>query len=91
MNDIEFHQPRPLLLHCDNQSSITLTKIPCHHDRSKHINIRYHYFHEKVEQGNVMVVYCPIENMVANVLTKALPRPKHMKCLTFMEIIEFHD
>ncbi len=65
MNDIEFHQPRLLLLHCDNQSSITLTKIPCHHDRSKHINIRYHYFHEKVEHGNVMVVYCPIENIIA--------------------------
>jgi hypothetical protein len=38
-----------------------------------------------------MVVYCPIENMVANELKKVLPRPKHMKRLTFMKITKFHD
>jgi hypothetical protein len=64
MKEIKFHQQGPLLWHCDNQSCITLTKNPFHHDRPKHIDIKHHYFHEKIKHGNITILYCPIENMV---------------------------
>ncbi len=38
-----------------------------------------------------IVIYYPIEDTIDNVLTKALPKPKHMKCLTLMRIIELLD
>jgi hypothetical protein len=91
MKEIRFHQLRPPLLHCDNQSCITLIKNPCHDDRSKQIDIKHHYHHEKIEHENIIVLYYPIEDMIGNVLTKALPKPKHMKCLTLMRIIELPD
>jgi hypothetical protein len=72
--------------------SIVLTKNPFHHDRSKHIDKKNHYFHEKVEHGDIMVVYCSTdEDRVVIVLTKTPPRPKHMKCLILMRIIEFSN
>jgi hypothetical protein len=78
-------------LHCDNQLCITLTKNPCHDDRSKHIDIKHHYLHEKKKHENIIVIYYPIEDTIDDVLTKALPKPKHMKCLTLMRIIELLD
>jgi hypothetical protein len=91
MKEIRFHQLGPLLLHCDNQSCIALTKNHCHDDRSKHIDIKHHYLHEKKKQKNIIVIYYPTEDMIDKVLTKALPKPKHMKCLTVMRIIELLD
>ena len=32
-----------MVVHCDNQSCIKLTENPVFHDRSKHIDMRYHY------------------------------------------------
>lgn len=43
MTDIGYHQWKELPLYCDNTSTIALTKNPRNHDRSKHIDIKYHY------------------------------------------------
>jgi hypothetical protein len=91
MKEIGFHQLGPPLLHCDDELCITLTKNPCHDNRSKHIDIKHHYHQEKIEHENIIVLYYPIEDMIGNVLTKALPKTKHMKCLTLMRIIELPD
>jgi len=34
---------RPIMIHCDNQSCIKLSQNPVFHDRSKHIEIKYHH------------------------------------------------
>jgi len=36
---------------CDNQSYIKMLENPVFHDRSKHIQIKYHYIHDMVEKG----------------------------------------
>ncbi|KIK33531.1 hypothetical protein CY34DRAFT_99424, partial [Suillus luteus UH-Slu-Lm8-n1] len=36
----------------------------------------YHYIHFCVKDGSIELLYCPMENMVANTLTKALPSVK---------------
>ncbi|GMF58356.1 unnamed protein product [Phytophthora lilii] len=42
----------------DNQGSIALAKNPEFHKRTKHIDIRYHFVREKVEDGQVVLQYC---------------------------------
>ncbi len=42
---------------CDNKSSIRLVHNPVHHNRSKHIQIRYHFIREKQEEGEIDIVY----------------------------------
>jgi len=66
----------PTALHCDNQGAIALTHNNKFHPRTKHINIRYHFIQEAVENDHVLLSYCPTDAMVADVLTKALPRSK---------------
>ena len=70
----------------DNQSSIALAKNPVHHARTKHIDIQHHFIREKVESGEVDLVYMPTEDMIADALTKPLPRPKFEKLVTQMNL-----
>ena len=58
----------------DNQGAIALGKNPVNHARTKHIDIRYHYVREAVEDGLISLTYCPTKEMVADLLTKPLPR-----------------
>jgi hypothetical protein len=61
---------------CDNQSCIKLSENPVCHDRSKHIEIKYHYIREMVQKGAVKLQYVPTDEQVADVLTKPLSRVK---------------
>ena len=56
----------------DNQGSIALAKNPEFHKRTKHIDIRYHFVREKVEDGQVNLVYCPTQDMLADMMTKPI-------------------
>ena len=40
-------------LRVDNRSAIALVKNPVFHDRSKHIEIRYHYIRQCVDKGDI--------------------------------------
>jgi hypothetical protein len=62
---------------CDNQGCIALAKNPTHHSRTKHIDIQHHFIREKLESGEIGFKYCPTQDMVADVLTKALAKERH--------------
>ena len=59
-------------IHEDNQGSIALAKNPECHKRTKHIDIRYHFVREKVEDGQVVLQYCPTKEMKADLMTKPI-------------------
>ena len=46
------------------------------HDKSKHIEIRYHYIYDMVQKGAVKLKYVPTEEQVADVLNKTMSRVK---------------
>jgi len=43
----------------------------------KHINIRYHFIHENITAGNVIVEYVPSSENTSDILTKALLKAKY--------------
>jgi hypothetical protein len=59
---------------CDNQSCIKMTKNHVFHDKSKHIEIRYHYIHDMVQRGAIKIQYVNMDEQVSDVLTKPLSR-----------------
>ena len=58
----------------DNQGAIAMARNPVGHARTKHIDIRYHFVRECVAEGTIELVYCPTKLMLADLLTKPLPR-----------------
>jgi Reverse transcriptase (RNA-dependent DNA polymerase) len=66
----------PIDILCDNQSAIALAQDHQYHARSKHIDVRFHFIRWVIERGAIRLTFCPTAEMVADVLTKALPSPK---------------
>jgi hypothetical protein len=66
----------PTVIYCDNQSCIKLSINSVFHDRSKHIDIRYHHLGDRVQWKIMFLQYIPTEYQDANILTKALTRRK---------------
>jgi hypothetical protein len=67
---------RATLFLCDNQSCIKMTENPVFHDRSKHIEICYHYIHVMVQSEALNLQYISTDEQVADMLTKPLSRIK---------------
>jgi len=63
----------PTVLHVDNQSAIAIAKNPEFHDRTKHIDVHYHFLRQVIEDGTVELCYTPTGDQVADALTKGLP------------------
>ena len=60
----------------DNQSAIQVAKNPEHHGRMKHLDLRFFWLRDQVQEGVMAIKYIPTAEMVADMLTKALPRVK---------------
>ena len=89
MADVRCKQVGGTLVMCDNQGAIALAKNPVHHARTKHIDVQHHFVREKVERGLIRLEYCPTEDMMADVLTKALAKERHEKLRTMMGFEDF--
>jgi len=61
---------------CDNQRCIKLSENPVHHDKTKHIENRFHYIRDIVQKGAVKLEYIATEDQVADVFTKPLSKTK---------------
>ena len=62
-------------LYVDNQGAINLANNPVYHQRTKHISIKYHFIRHEIKQGNVKLLYIESKNNIADIFTKAVPRP----------------
>jgi hypothetical protein len=57
----------PFTLKIDNQSAIQLSKNHVLHDRSKHIDIKYHFIRQCVEEDRVKVEHINTNNQLADI------------------------
>jgi len=73
----DMHMPfkHPVLIYEDNQGAKAMAYNPIHYAKTKHIHIRHHFIREKVADGDICVEYISTSDMLADALTKALPRP----------------
>ncbi len=55
---------------------MNLAKNPVHHQRSKHIDIKYHFIRSEIQEGQVNLEYIPSEENVADVFTKPASKVK---------------
>lgn len=67
-------------LFSDCQSAIQLCKNQVFHDRTKHIDVRFHYIRDVVEKEIVFLEKIPLEFNPADMGTKCLSVEKFMSC-----------
>ncbi len=74
----------------DNQASIAIARNPVSHTRTKHIDIRYHFIREALQDDVIDLRFCPTSEMVADVLTKPLSRNRfeQFRCSMGMDFIQ---
>ena len=53
-----------------------MSENPLFHDKSKHIEIKYHYIRDMVQRGALKLQYVATNKQIADVLTKPLARVK---------------
>jgi len=63
-------------LYCDNQGAIASCKNPVQHQRSKHIDIKYHFIRSEFQNGVLNLMYVPTADNVADVFTKPVSRTR---------------
>ncbi|GKB90559.1 hypothetical protein Tco_0962831 [Tanacetum coccineum] len=63
-------------LYCNNKSAIALCCNNVQHSRAKHIDIRYHFINEQVENGIVELYFVRTEYQLADIFTKPLPQER---------------
>ena len=76
------------VLHCDSQSAIHLSKNSSFHSRSKHIDVRYHWIRDVLNDKLLQLEKVYTDDNTSDMLTKALTKDKHEKCRLLAGMVE---
>ena len=74
LNDIRIEFSEPIVIHCDNTSTVNMSKNLVLHSRTKNISIKYHMLREKVAEKEIRLEYVSTEEKIADIFTKPLPK-----------------
>ena len=74
LSEIGVHIEKPTNVYEDNQACIAFANDAQISKRAKHIDIKFHFTREKIEDGSVRLIYIPTDKNMADFLTKPLPR-----------------
>jgi len=58
---------------CDNLGATYLSANPIFHARTKHVEVDYHFVHDRVAKKEIQICFVPSWDLLADVFTKLLP------------------
>lgn len=70
---------RTMIVNCDNLSAQNIAKNSMYHSRTKHIDIKYHFLKNLVQDDKIKIRYVESNENLADVFTKSLQKGKHEK------------
>ena len=89
--ELKLQQHEATEIGVDNKLAIELAKNPVHHERSKHIDVHFHFIREHVKEGNVRMSHVASRDQVADIFTKPLPKELFEKCKMMIGIKDGRD
>nr|GEZ59982.1 retrotransposon protein, putative, Ty1-copia subclass [Tanacetum cinerariifolium] len=75
---------RSVVMNCDNKGAIHLSRNAMFHERTNHINVRYHFTREIVESRVIEVAKIDTKDNATNAFTKVVPVPKFKYCMEIL-------
>lgn len=72
LSEMRHVQKGAIIIHCDNNSTIKLSKNPIMHGRTKHIDVRYYFLRDLVKEGSIEMIHCGSKEQLADIMTKPL-------------------
>lgn len=63
----------PTVVYEDNQACIRISEEPREHKRMKHIDTKYNFIREKIQEGKIQMRYISTSDQLADIMTKGLP------------------
>ena len=78
----------PVKLLMDNMSAIALSRNLVHHDRSKHIDTKFHFIRECIEEGKVEVDHVGTAGQLADIFTKSLGRVRFVELRSALGVVQ---
>ena len=85
VTDLGFKQ-QEVTVYCDSQSAIHLAKNQVYHSRTKHIDVRFHFIREILDEGDILLQKIGTEDNPADMLTKVVTGIKFQHCLELINI-----
>ena len=85
LTGVEAHPPALMV---DNQPAIALAKNPVLHDRSKHIDVKFHFLRDCVNGGQIIIEFIETGQQLADVLTKPLGRLRFTELKKMIGMVE---
>nr|XP_016462212.1 PREDICTED: uncharacterized mitochondrial protein AtMg00810-like [Nicotiana tabacum] len=86
LRDLVIFLKTPMIAKCDNIGAIYLTHNLVYHSRSKHVALDYHFIHEKVKQGNLIVSHVHTSQQLADLFTKVLSSTRFQDLLNNLHV-----
>jgi hypothetical protein len=80
-------------LQCDSTSAISVAKNPVLHSKTKHIEVRYHFLRDIIEEGKITLIHVPTHDQLADIFTKPLDQATftclrgELVCVCFLELV----
>jgi hypothetical protein len=91
LSELDFAPTSPTPLNIDNNSAIAIIgTVDQVSNRTKHINIQYHWIREALQNQQIVTVRVDTEDNVSDIFTKLLARPR-FKMLCGLLGMEFRD
>jgi hypothetical protein len=75
--DLDMSAVSPMLLRCDNQSSIKQSLMAVNQRASRHVGLKAHFLRHLCHAGKIIMQYVCTTDQLSDLLTKVLPRPTH--------------
>ena len=89
INDLKIDQ-KHVDIYCDNQSVICLAKNQVHHSHTKHIDVRFYFIQEILNEGDVLFEKISTIDKLADMMTNVMSGVKFQSCLDLINISPQH-
>ena len=76
LRELKFEDDTQMMLICDKQAALHIAFNPVFHERTKYIEVDYHFIREKIESRNITTRFANSSDQLADIFTKSLRGPR---------------